>query len=66
MHAGGGAWVTITYRLRVDGKDTVFARKMQYQFNRLWLRVLDPLFSRRHMERESQQALSNAKQMLEH
>ena len=58
--------MTITYSLRMDGQDTVFERNMQYQFNRLWLRVLDPLFIRRHMEQESQQALSNAKQILEH
>jgi hypothetical protein len=58
--------VTITYSLRMDGQDTVFERDMQYQFNRLWLRVLDLLFIRRHMEQESQQALSNAKQILEH
>ena len=61
----GDARVTITYRLWMDGGDTVFERDMQYQFNRLWLRVLDPLFIRRHTERESQQALSNAKQILE-
>jgi uncharacterized protein YndB with AHSA1/START domain len=61
----GDARFTITYRLRVDGKDTVFEREMQYRFNRLWLRVLDPLFIRRHMQRESQQALSNAKEILE-
>ncbi len=62
---GGGAEVAITYRLRRDGEDTVFEREMQYRFNRLWLRVLDPLFIRRHMERESQQALANAKEILE-
>ena len=61
----GDARVTITYRLRMDGSETVFERDMQYQFNRLWLRVLDPLFIRCHMERESQQAVSNAKQILE-
>ncbi len=55
----------ITYRLRMDGSDTVFERDMQYQFNRLWLVVLDPLFIRRRMERESDQALANAKQILE-
>ena len=64
--ASGDARVTITYSLRMDGQDTVFERNMHYQFNRLWLRVLDLLFIRRHMERESQQALSNAKQILEH
>ena len=64
--ASGDARVTITYSLRMDGQDTVFERDMQYQFNRLWLRVLDLLFIRRHMEQESQQALSNAKQILEH
>ena len=53
----------ITYSLRMDGQDTVFERNMHYQFNRLWLRVLDPLFIRRHLEQESQQALSNAKQI---
>jgi uncharacterized protein YndB with AHSA1/START domain len=62
----GDARVTITYSLRKDGQDTVFERNMDYQFNRLWLRVLDLLFIRRHMERESQQALANAKQILEH
>ena len=62
--AGDGR-VTITYRLRMDGKDTVFEREMQYRFNRLWLRVLDPLFIRRHTEHKSQQALLNAKQILE-
>jgi hypothetical protein len=50
----------------MDGQDTVFERNMHYQFNRLWLRVLDPLFIRRHIEQESQQALANAKQILEH
>jgi uncharacterized protein YndB with AHSA1/START domain len=62
----GDARVTITYTLRMDGQDTVFERNMHYQFNRLWLRVLDPLFIRRHIEQESQQALANAKQILEH
>jgi len=64
--ACGDAQVAITYRLRMDGSDTVFERDMQYQFNRLWLIVLDPLFIRRRMERESEQALVNAKQILEH
>jgi len=59
------ARVTITYRLHTDGRDTVFERDMQYQFNRLRLRVFDPIFIRRHMERESQQALTNAKDILE-
>jgi len=58
--------VAITYRLRMDGSDTVFERDMQYKFNRLWLVVLDPLFIQRRMERESEQALVNAKQILEH
>src|SRR5208337_3593771 len=62
----GDAQVSITYRLRMDGSDTVFERDMQYKFNRLWLIVLDPLFIRRRMERESEQALVNAKQILEH
>jgi hypothetical protein len=62
----GDARVTIAYSLRMDGQDTVFERNMDYQFNRLWLRVLDLLFIRRHMEQESQEALSNAKQILEH
>jgi hypothetical protein len=61
----GDARVTITYRLHMDGSDTVFERDMQYQFNRLWLRVLDLLFIRRRMEQESQQAVLNAKQILE-
>ena len=61
----GDAWVMITYRLRMDGSDTVFERDMQYQFNRLWLVVLDPLFIRRRMERELDEALANAKQILE-
>lgn len=61
----GDARVTIAYSLRMDGQDMVFERNMQYQFNRLWLRVLDLLFIRRHMEQESQEALSNAKQILE-
>ena len=60
------AQVAITYRLRMDGSDTVFERDMQYKFNRLWLVVLDPLFIQRRMERESEQALVNAKQILEH
>lgn len=30
----------MTFRLRMDGGDTVFGRDMQYQFNRLWLRML--------------------------
>ncbi len=64
--ASGDARVTITYSLRMDGQDTVFERDMQYEFNRLWLRLLDLLFIRRHIEQESQQALSNAKQILEH
>ena len=59
------ARVAITYRLRADGGDTVFEREMQYQFDKLWLRVLDPLFIRRHFERESQQALANTKRFLE-
>jgi uncharacterized protein YndB with AHSA1/START domain len=42
----GDARVTITYSLRMDGQDTLFERDMQYQFNRLWLRVLDLLFIR--------------------
>jgi uncharacterized protein YndB with AHSA1/START domain len=42
--AAGDAGVTITYRLRMDGRDTVFERDMQYQFNRRWLALLDPLF----------------------
>ena len=62
----GDARFTITYRLRQDERDTVFERDMQYQFNRLWLVVLDPLFIRNRMERELEQALSNAKQILEH
>ena len=61
----GDARFTITYSLRQDERDTVFERDMQYQFNRLWLRVLDPLFIRCRMEQELQQALSNAKEILE-
>ena len=63
--AAGDARVRITYSLRMDGQDTVFERDMEYQFSRLWLVLLDPLFIRRRTEHESQQALSNAKQLLE-
>ena len=62
----GDARVTIAYSLRMDGQDTVFERNMQYQFNRLWLRVLDLLFICLTSEQELQEALSNAKQILEH
>jgi hypothetical protein len=61
----GDASVVITYRLRTDRGGTVFERDMWYQFNRLWLRVLNPLFIRQRMERESKQAFANAKQILE-
>jgi hypothetical protein len=40
-------------------------RDMEYRFNRLWSRLLNALFIRRHFEREPQQALSNAKEILE-
>ena len=63
--AAGDARVSITYRLRMEGRDTVFERDMEYRFNPLWLRMLDRLFIRRRMERQSQQALSNAKKILE-
>jgi len=57
--------VTITYRLRTDGEDTVFERDMQYKFGGLWYSLLDPFVVRPHIERESAQAVSNAKEILE-
>jgi hypothetical protein len=38
---------------------------MQYRFGRAWLIVLDALFLRRRMERESREALRRVKQILE-
>ena len=47
------ASATITYRLRTEAGTTIFARDMQYRFGRTWLVVLDALFLRHRMERES-------------
>ena len=63
--APGKTLVTITYRLRTDGEDTVFERDMEYRFGGLWFSLLDPFLIRPHMERESVQAVANAKEILE-
>lgn len=63
--ARGKSRVTITYRLRTDGEDTVFERDMQYKFGGLWYSLLDPFVVRPHIERKSAQAVSNAKEILE-
>ena len=57
--------VTITYRLRADGEDTVFERDMQYKFGGLWYSLLDPFVIRPRIERKLAQAVSNAKEILE-
>ena len=63
----GDVRVTIAYSLRMDGQDTVFERNMQYQFNRLWLRVLDLLlYSASYGAGGSPEALWNAERILEH
>ena len=59
------AQVTITYRLRTQGEDTVFERDMHYQFGGFWLSLLDPFVIRPRMQRESARAVSNAKEILE-
>jgi Polyketide cyclase / dehydrase and lipid transport len=59
------ASATITYRLRTEAGMTIFERDMQYRFGRTWLVVLDALFLRHRMERESREALRRAKQILE-
>ena len=59
------ASATITYHLHAEAGTTVFERNMQYRFDRAWLIVLDALFLRRRMERESRKALLRAKQILE-
>ncbi len=59
------ASATITYRLHTEAGTTVFERDMQYRFGRAWLIVLNALFLRRRMERESREALLQVKQILE-
>jgi hypothetical protein len=44
---------------------TVFERDMQYNFGRTWLIILDALFVRRRMQRQSREALFRAKHILE-
>jgi uncharacterized protein YndB with AHSA1/START domain len=61
----GKSRVAITYRLRTEGEDTVFERDMQYHFGGLWFALLDPFVIRPRMERESAQAVANAKEILE-
>ncbi len=61
----GKSWVTITYRLRTDGEDTAFEREMRYHFGGLWYSLLDAFVVRPHFERESAQAVANAKEILE-
>ena len=63
--APGKTRVTITCRLRTEGEDTVFERDMQYRFGGLWYSLLDPFVIRPRIERESAQAVANAKEMLE-
>jgi hypothetical protein len=59
------ASASITYRLHMESGTTVFERDMQYRFGRAWLIVLNALFLRRRMERESREALLRVKQILE-
>ena len=51
------ASATITYRLHTESGTTVFERDMKYRFGRSWHIVLNALFLRRRMERESREAL---------
>jgi hypothetical protein len=59
------ASATITYRLRTEAGMTVFQRDMQYNFGQTWLIILDALFVRRRMQRQSREALFRAKQIPE-
>ena len=59
------ASATITYRLRTEAGMTVFERDMQYNFGQTWLIILDALFVRRRMQRQSREALFRAKHILE-
>ena len=44
---------------------TVFERDMQYNFGQTWPIILDALFVRRPMQRQSREALFRAKQIPE-
>jgi hypothetical protein len=46
-------------------RDAVFERDMQYNFGQTWLIILDALFVRRPMQRQSREALFRAKHILE-
>jgi len=59
------ASATITYRLRTEAGMTVFERDMQYNFGQTWLIILDALFVRRRMQRQSREALFRTKHILE-
>jgi Polyketide cyclase / dehydrase and lipid transport len=55
----------ITYRLAVQGENTLFERELIYVTSGIWLAILDFLLLRRRMDRESRVALERVKERLE-
>ena len=55
----------ITYRLSVQGKNTLFERELSYVTSGIWLGILDFALLRRRMDRESRVALQRVKERLE-
>ena len=60
-----GAAVELRYDLRDAGADTRLERSMSYLFPNPLLRLADRLFLQRKTQRESREALSNLKRILE-
>lgn len=60
-----GAKVELRYELLEAGEDTRLERTMSYIFPNPFLRLVDRLFLQRKTERESREALSNLKRILE-
>jgi len=55
----------ISYRLAIQGEDTVFERELTYAISGIWLGILDFLLMRRRMRAESRIALERLKERLE-
>ena len=60
-----GATVVLRYELLDAGADTCLERTMSYNFPNPLLRLADRLFLQRKTERETREALSNLRQILE-
>jgi len=60
-----GATVTLRYDLHNIGEDTHLKRTVSYNFPNPFLRLMDHLFLQRKTERETVEALSNLKRIVE-